>query len=68
MAFPEHADIAIPLLQVLIASGGRATPKEAIERVTTYFPQLTPEDLVLMNPSGRALKWDNRVAWVRNKL
>ena len=57
MAFPKQTDIEIPLLQVLIASGGRATPKEAVERVTTYFPQLTPEDLTLKQPSGRNLKW-----------
>src|SRR5262245_18331921 len=68
MAFPKERDIDIPLLQVLIASGGRATPKEAIERVTTYFPRLTPEDLTLMRPTGRNLKWRNMVEWARRRL
>lgn len=31
MAFPNPKDIEIPLLKVLIAAGGHATPKEALE-------------------------------------
>jgi hypothetical protein len=68
MAFPRQKDIELPLLQVLIAAGGQATPKEAVERVTPYFPQLTPEELVMKQPSGTDLKWRNMVAWVRNTL
>jgi hypothetical protein len=68
MAFPQYKDIEIPLLQVLIAAGGRATPKEATKRVTTFFPDLTPDDLLLPQPSGKDLKWRNMVAWVRNTL
>ena len=68
MAFPKHKDIEIPLLKALIAAGGRATPKEAVERVTRNFPALTPADLTMKQPSGYDLKWPNRVAWVRNAL
>jgi hypothetical protein len=68
MAFPKQMDIEIPLLQVLIAAGGRARAQEAIEQVTTYFPDLTPEDLTMKQPSGSDLKWRNMVAWVRNTL
>ena len=56
MAFPKKKDIEIPLLKVLIAAGGHATPKEAIERVTLDFPALTPEDLAMKKPSGTELK------------
>ena len=68
MTFPKQKDIEIPLLKVLIAAGGHATPKEAIERVTLDFPALTPEDLTMKQPSGTDLKWRNMVAWVRNTL
>lgn len=68
MTFPKQKDIEIPLLKVLIAAGGHATPKEAIERVTRDFPALTPEDLTMKQPSGKELKWRNMVAWVRNTL
>ena len=68
MAFPKQIAIEIPLLKVLIAAGGRATPKEAIAQVTTYFPDLTPADLAMKQPSGSDLKWPNMVAWVRNTL
>ena len=68
MAFPNPKDIEIPLLKVLIAAGGHATPKEALERVTRDFPALTPEDLTMKRPSGKELKWRNMVAWVRNTL
>jgi hypothetical protein len=62
MTFPKQKDIEIPLLKVLIAAGGHATPKEAIERVTRDFPALTPEDLTMKQPSGTNLKWRNMVA------
>jgi hypothetical protein len=68
MAFPKQKDIEIPLLKALIAAGGRATPKEAVERVTEDFPDLTPADLTMKQPSGSDLKWPNMVAWVRNTL
>jgi len=68
MAFPKQKDIEIPLLKALIAAGGRATPKEAVERVTRDFPDLTPADLIMKQPSGSDLKWPNMVAWVRNAL
>lgn len=59
MAFPKQIDIEIPLLQVLIAAGGRARAQEAIEQVTTYFPDLTPDDLTMKTPSGtEKLPWN----------
>jgi Mrr N-terminal domain/Restriction endonuclease len=68
MAFPRQKDIEIPLLKALIEAGGRATPKEAVERVAKDFPTLTLEDLAMKQPSGSDLKWPNMVAWVRNTL
>ena len=68
MTFPKQKDIEIPLLKVLIAAGGHATPKEAVERVTMDFPALTPEELTMNLPTGTDLKWPNMVAWVRNAL
>ena len=68
MAFPKQKDIEIPLLKALIAAGGRATPKEAVERVTRDSPDLTPADRTMKQPSGSDLKWPNMVAWVRNTL
>jgi len=66
---PEsQKDIEIPILKVLIAAGGRATAQEVVAQVATYFPDLTPEDLTIKQPSGLDLKWRNRVAWVRNTL
>jgi restriction system protein len=68
VAFPKNKDIEIPLLKALIAAGGRATPKEAVERVTRDSPDLTQEEITMKLPSGSDLKWPNRVAWVRNAL
>jgi hypothetical protein len=50
MAFPKQKDIEVPLLKALIAAGGRASPKEAVERVTRDFPDLTPADLTMNSP------------------
>lgn len=44
MAFPNQRDIEVPLLRVLLDSGGSAKPKEVYPRVAGYFPGLTPED------------------------
>lgn len=69
MAYPKQFEIEIPLLSVLAELGGSAKPKEIYPRVSTYFPQLTEEDLVAKLPSSPSTyKWHNLVQWSRQGL
>lgn len=64
---PNHADIEVPLLRVLITLGGRAHARDVIKHVTTMFPQVTQDDLTALQPGGTK-RWDNRVRWVKETL
>ncbi|WP_054974959.1 restriction endonuclease [Paenibacillus sp. A3] len=67
MTMPSQTEIEIPLLRVLESLGGKGKPKEIYQRVTTLFPELTPDELEEKIESG-GNKWTNRIQWVRMKL
>ncbi len=42
---PSLEELALPLLRVLDAKGGRARPTDVYEKITQYFPSLTEVEL-----------------------
>lgn len=68
MAIPMEENMQLPLLRVIADAGGKLTPKEAVERVTAFFPQLTEQDKQLSLPSGKGFLFTNRVQWTRQRL
>jgi hypothetical protein len=68
MAIPIEESIRLPLLRVITDAGGELTLREAVERVTTFFPQLTEQDKQLRLPSGKGFLFTNRVQWTRQSL
>jgi restriction system protein len=67
MAIPKQPEIELPLLEVLVALGGRGKPRQIYPLVTQKFTQLTKEDLEEV-VSGRTNKWTNRIQWSRQAL
>jgi len=67
MTLPRQADIEIPLLEEIEKAGGSARPRDLYPRVTSYFPDITAEDLRRILPAGNP-QWTNRIQWVRMKL
>ncbi len=69
MAFPKQSDIEIPLLRVLLDSGGSAAPGEIYPKIAADFPDLTPEEQdQRLESSAATRKWWNLVQWVRQDL
>jgi restriction system protein len=69
MSYPKQSEIELPLLKTLLDLGGKAAPKELYPRLTTVFPQLTPEELVARTPSNPSIfRWHNLIQWSRQKL
>jgi hypothetical protein len=69
MVLPTHTSIELPLLKVLSDNRDQLTAAEAIDKVTTYFPEITPDDLTKeMNPPWGGNFWRNRVRWARQAL
>jgi restriction system protein len=69
MPFPKQSDVEVPLLQVLVESGGSAKPRDVYPKLAALFPSLTPdeqEQRLESSPSTR--KWWNLVQWVRQHL
>lgn len=64
---PTHGQIELPLLEVLIALGGKSKPKAVYPLITGKFPTLTPEDLEIRLKHGERA-WHNRIQWVRQRL
>jgi restriction system protein len=65
---PKQSEIEVPLLQVLASlPGGQGRPQDIYPLLEKRFPNLTKEDLQERLDSG-ALKWNNRVQWVRQAL
>ena len=67
MPLPRERDIELPLLKALVELGGEARPQDVYPLVTRAFPELTEADLAERTESG-ALKWINRIQWVRQIL
>lgn len=58
----------VPLLEALVELGGQAPVSKILERVYEKVKHnLRPKDLEML-PSGRDVRWENAVMWVRNKL
>ncbi len=58
----------LPLLEVLAERGGSATLREATDAVGEKLKnQLRPIDFERV-PSGRGVRWRNRVQWVRSHM
>jgi restriction system protein len=69
MVLPTHTSIELPLLKVLSDNRDQLTAAEAIDSVTKYFPQITPDDLTKeMNSPWGGSFWRNRVRWARQAL
>ena len=64
---PRQADIEVPLLQTLLDLGGKARPKEVLNRILKYFPALTESDRAQVLIGG-GNRWENRIAWARQAL
>jgi hypothetical protein len=65
MPFPESTRLELPILQELQATGGRDQPRYLYDRLTKYFPQLTPQELAEKTASGRS-RW-HRVVQIAAK-
>jgi len=69
MSFPKYKDIEEPLLRAIAQRGGEVRPDpELYQAVARYFPQLTPQDFAMKQPSGKDNKWNNMIAWARMYL
>jgi hypothetical protein len=60
MAFPQITRLELPILQELKATGGSDQLRYLYDRLTRYFPQLTPADLDARSEQGRS-QWHARV-------
>jgi hypothetical protein len=58
MAYPGAARIELPILEELIATGGREDVRYLYERLVAYFPQLEDEEV-------RAIRNGHRSGWRR---
>jgi len=66
MAIPDFETIMLPLLKFL-SDGKEHQKKEAVYALAKHF-KLTEEELKQLQPSGRNLLFDNRVAWSRKYM
>lgn len=67
MVLPKQSSIELPLLKVISDNGGQLPMLESVEKVTTYFKEITEKDLIEKLESG-SNRWRNCVQWVRQKL
>jgi len=67
MTLPIQSSMELPLLKILSDSGGQLPMLEAVEKVTSYFKEITEKDRLEKLESGTN-RWRNRVQWVRQKL
>jgi len=44
MAYPKQSDVELPLLRVLLESGGSAKPRDLYSKVAVHFPDLSAEE------------------------
>lgn len=64
----HEREYRFPLLEVLAERGGSATLREATDAMEEKLrDSLAPIDWE-RNPSGRGIRWRNRVQWVRARL
>ena len=68
MTLPTQTEVRPILLKALFELGGRARPRDVYPRVTAAFPDITPEDLLVVFADGRTNRWRNRIQWARQDL
>lgn len=68
MTLPTQTEVRPILLKVLFELSGRARPRDVYPRVTAAFPDITPEDLLVVLADGRTNRWRNRIQWARQDL
>ncbi len=66
MAVPDFQSLMLPLLKIT-SDGQEHSNSEVIEALASEF-RLTADDRKEMLPSGRQLRFDNRVMWARAHL
>ena len=66
MAIPDYQTIMLPFLK-LLADKEEHSKQEVVETLAKHFA-LTPEDRLVMIPSGRQELFSNRVGWARTYL
>jgi len=64
---PTQKEIDLPLLQTLVASGGKAPARDVYTGVEKFFPQLTEADRSELLPTD-GNRWTNRIQWTRQAL
>ena len=67
MPIPTVRNIELPLLKVIQDTGGELQVKQAVEKVTSYFPDLTQEERARKLPSG-TYYWVKQIEWASTKL
>src|SRR5437773_1633299 len=65
MPIPAFEKIMLPLLHDL--ENGDRTGQESLDALAAHF-QLTPAELAIRNPSGRAATFSNRIGWAKSHL
>src|SRR5438552_19045591 len=65
MPIPAFEKIMLPLLHDL--ENGERTGQESLDALAAQF-QLTPSELAIRNPSGRAATFSNRIGWAKSHL
>src|SRR5207249_9629377 len=64
---PSWQSMEIALLKEMGANGGSIDTERAIKNLIRYFPELTENELAVLNRSGET-RWANRVRWARQAL
>ncbi len=67
MPLPRLTEVETALLKALATLGGKAPANQVYPEVTKLFPEMTPEQLAEVLPSG-GNRWTNRIQWVRLRL
>ena len=65
MPIPDFQRLMLPLLRDL--SSGERSGQETLEALAAHF-SLTPEELAIRIPSGRAARFANRIGWAKTHL
>lgn len=65
MPIPDFQTIMLPLMRDL--AGGERSGQESLDALASHFG-VTPEEIALRIPSGRAPKFANRIGWAKSHL
>lgn len=65
----SHLDFCRPILEVLVAAGGRARTFDVLDRVGKQMKGvLKPKDYEPHSSSARQIRWRNSAQWARNHM